>query len=88
MSSQESLNTIVRRHDGFMDRVRGSDINSVAEEFARVCHSLKQTDLKLPLRALSVFAETWIDLFWQCRRHDLMLKVAEEAQMIFGPDPE
>lgn len=88
MKSDDLIQLISRRYDRFVERIQHSDPNAAAEEFAKFCHMLRRTDLKIPMRVLTSFMEAWLEMFWQCRRHDLMLKAAEDAQTMFGPDPE
>ena len=88
MLTEQMVEIMAHRYEKFMQRVCEQDPNGAAEEFARFCHGLRRTSFKIPDRALAAFSEAWIDLFWQCRRYDLMLKVAEEAQAAFGEDPE
>ena len=73
---------IGRRYERFMERVRADDPNAAAEEFARFCHWMRRSDLKISKRTLAAFTEAWIELFWQCRRHDLMLSAAEDAEKL------
>lgn len=88
MNMDEMADAMAHRYERFMERVKNQDPNAAAEEFAKFCHWLRRTNLKLSSRALVAFSEAFIDLFWQCRRHDLMLRVAEDAQEAFGDDPE
>lgn len=88
MCPDEMTDLMATRYDRFIERVRAQDPNAAAEEFSRFCHWLRRSSLKLSNRALAGFAEVWVDLFWQCRRHDMMLKVAQDAEELFGPDPE
>ena len=88
MESNELLKALVRRYDRFIERVRHGDASAAAEEFARACYLTRRGELKLSNRALAGFAEVWIDLFWQCRNHEMMLKVAEDAEANFGKEPE
>jgi predicted Zn-dependent protease with MMP-like domain len=87
MKSDETHNTVRRRYDRFVERMRANDPMAAAEEFARLCQALRRTDLKVPDRAVSAFWESWIDLFWQGRHHDLMLRAADEAIELLGSDP-
>lgn len=88
MRPEDIVENMARRYDRFSDRLKQQDPNAAAEEFGKLCHWLRNSNLKISVRALTAFSEVWIDLFWQCRRHDLMLKVAEDAEASFGPDPE
>ena len=77
-----------RRYERFTQRMQENDQNSAAEEFARACHYLRRSDLRLSNRTLMAFSEAWIELFWQCRRHDMMLQAARDAEALFGRNPE
>jgi len=88
MHTDEMLVTMTHRYEKFIERVREQDPNAAAEEFGKFCHWLRRTSLKLHSRSLAAFAEAWIDLFWQMRRFDMMLKAAEDAQGLFGEDLE
>lgn len=77
-----------RRFDRFVGHLRLDDPTAAAEEFARTCQWLRSSELRLPRRTMAAFMEGWVELFWQCRRHDLMLEAAEAAVQTFGPDPE
>lgn len=76
-----------RRYRRFIDALRDNDANSAAEDFAHVCRMLRRSDLRVSQRVMIAFMEGWIDLFWQSRNHEQMLKAAEDARVIFGPDP-
>lgn len=82
------VNMMGRRYERYAERIRQQDPNSAAEEFGKFCHWLRRSNLKISSRTLAAFAESWIDLFWQCRRYDWMLRVAEDAETLFGGDPE
>src|SRR5688572_3449638 len=88
MRTDDIIEIMTRRYERFMERLREQDPNGAAEEFSKFLHSLRRNNLKIPTRTLAAFAEAWLDLFWQCRRFDLMLKVAEDAQEVFGEDLE
>jgi predicted Zn-dependent protease with MMP-like domain len=77
-----------RRYTRFVERLKASDHMLAAEEFTKLLALLRRNDAKIPPRLLSAMMESWIDLFWQCRRHDLMLTAADDAIAIFGADPE
>lgn len=79
---------IVRRYERFIQRLKTQEHNAAAEEFARLCQWLRRSNLRIPSRTLMAFSEGWIDLFWQCRRYDLMLRAAEDAAEQFGEEPE
>lgn len=88
MHTDDMIEMMVRRYERFTEQVRRQDTNGAAEEFAKFCHWLRRSNLKISGRVLASFAESWIDLFWQCRRFDMMLRVAEDAETMFGKDPE
>lgn len=88
MHADEMTEMMARRYERFMECLRDQDPNGAAEEFAKFCHWLRRSSLKISGRLLAAFSEVWIDLFWQCRRHDLMLQAAEDALAMFGEDPE
>lgn len=88
MESEEVTEVIQHRYERFLHCIQQQDPNGAAEEFGRLGHWLRRTSTKVSMRALSAMAEAWIDLFWQWRRFDLMLKVTEDAEATFGPDPE
>lgn len=88
MNPEEMIDNMARRYERFMDSIRQQDPNAAAEEFGKFCHWLRRSNLKIPSRALASFAEAWIDLFWQCRSYAMMLRVAEDAETLFGKDPE
>lgn len=88
MKYDETIESIIRRFGRFSENLEHGDSPAAAEEFARTCHMLRRTDLQVPTRTLMTFMEMWIDIFWQCRRHDMMLKAADEAERLFGKDPE
>jgi predicted Zn-dependent protease with MMP-like domain len=77
-----------RRYERYIRRVQQNDPNAAAEEFARLCQWLRKSDLRLSSRTMMAFSESWIELFWQCRRHDLMLQVARDAEQSYGKSPE
>jgi predicted Zn-dependent protease with MMP-like domain len=77
-----------RHYERFMRRVKRGESGEAIEEFARMCRSIRSSDLKLSSRVLAGLTEGWIDLFWQARRHDTMLKIARDAEKMFGEDPE
>lgn len=88
MHSEDMINMMARRYERFVERIRQQDANTAAEEFGKFCHWLQRSNLKISNRVLAAFAESWIDLFWQCRNFEMMLRVAEDAEGIFGKDPE
>ena len=88
MHPEEIIEMMGRRYERFVEQIRQQDTNAAAEEFAKFSHWLRRTNLKISHRSLAAFAEAWIDLFWQCRRFDWMLRVAEDAETAFGKDPE
>lgn len=88
MQQEDVIEVISRRYEHFIERVRQQDPNAAAEEFAKLSHWLRRSTLKISPQALAAFAEVWIDLFWQCHDYAMMLKVAEDAQSMFGEDGE
>ncbi|HOE97730.1 MAG TPA: metallopeptidase family protein [Candidatus Sumerlaeota bacterium] len=80
--------TIGRRYRRFVDRMQKGELNAAAEEFARLCHWMQKSSLKFSNRMMAAFTEGWLEVFWQCRRWDLVLKVSEDAESYFGDDPE
>jgi len=83
---QDLTDVMARRYGRFTDRMRGGDDNAAAEEFARLCHSLRRSDIRVSQHVMTAFMEGWLDLFWQCRRYDLMLAAAEDAVELFGEE--
>lgn len=77
-----------RRYSRFVDRLRENDPMLASEEFSKLLMLLKRNDARVPPRLLGAMMESWIDLFWQARRYDLMLQAADDALQVFGPDPE
>ncbi len=88
MGLDEQFEIMHKRYGRFMECVRRGDANAAAEEFARFCRGMQGGNLKISMRTLAAFTEAWIELFWQGRRHDMMLQAAEDAEELFGPDPE
>ncbi len=88
LNEENISDRLTRRYERFSRSLQADDVASAAEEFARMCHLAQKDHLKLPGRAMFHFAEGWIDMFWMLRRHDMMLRVAEEAAAKLGPDPE
>lgn len=80
--------SLERSFQRFIERVQSNEPNEAAEEFGRMCRQLRSSELKLSSRVLASFAEGWIDLFWQCRQYESMLKATREARKLFGDDPE
>lgn len=88
MKHDDPIESIIRRFTRFSECLTLGDSPAAAGEFARTCQALGRTDMQIPTRTMVAFMETWIDFFWQCRRHDMMLKAADEAERLFGEDPE
>jgi predicted Zn-dependent protease with MMP-like domain len=90
MGREEDQNNdaMQRRYERFMRRLQQNDPNGAAEEFSRFCHWLRHGDLRLSNRTLTAFHEAWLEIFWQSRRHDLMLQAGRDAEQFFGKSPE
>jgi predicted Zn-dependent protease with MMP-like domain len=88
MGREDFSDAMLRRYERYIRRLRDNDPNAAGEEFSSLCRSLRRNDLRLSSRAMIAFSEAWIDLFWQCRRHDLMLQAARDAEQVFEKSPE
>ena len=84
----DQFEVIGKRYHRFAKSIRDGDSNAAAEEFAKFCHWMRRSELRISNRTLAAFSEAWIDLFWQCRRFDLMLEAAQDAESLYGNDPE
>jgi predicted Zn-dependent protease with MMP-like domain len=88
MDRDDLSDAMQRRYERYFRRLQQNDPNAAAEEFSRLCHWLRRSDLRLSNHILMAFGEAWVELFWQCRRHDLMLQAARDAEQLFGKSPE
>lgn len=88
LMSDDLGDMIGRRYTRFMQRVRADEGHEAGEEFSKLLAMMRRHDLRPSPRLLSGMTESFIDLFWQMRRHDLMLQAAEDAIQVIGPDPE
>ena len=88
MLEDDAMDRIAKRYERFAAAMRADDPLSAAEEFARMCQLARRYRLSLPSRAVANLAEGWIEFFWMARRHDMMLRAAEDAEKALGKDPE
>ena len=85
----DDLNDIItRRYQRFIEHATANEPNAAAEEFARLCNTLRRTELRITRRMLTGFHVGFIDFFWQIHRFDMMLQAADDAERLFGEDPE
>lgn len=77
-----------RQYGRFVHLLQKEDTTGAAAEFARFCQRSSDAGFALPQRTMAPFFESWIDIFWQCRRPEMMLEAARLAEELFGDDPE
>jgi predicted Zn-dependent protease with MMP-like domain len=88
MSVERLADTLMRRFEKILERLRAGQRGESIEEFGRIGGLLRGKRLEIPARLLYALVDTFIDLFRQAGRDDLVARAAEEAAKALGDDPD